>query len=433
MKRIIGEIEVAPDKSISHRALMISAISEGISTIKNFLKADDCISTMICLKKLGVDITEKNDEIIVKGNGLKLKEPKEILDAGNSGTTVRLLSGILAGQNFTTKIIGDESLSKRPMRRIADPLAKMGAKIKLNNGFLPLQITGGNLRPIDYVSKVSSAQVKSCVLFAGLYADGVTNFNEPEKSRDHTERMLKNFGADISVNENTASVTGIAELHSSDVFIPGDISGAAFFMVATLIVKNSELKIKNVGINPTRTGIIDILKRMGADIKVENKKEFGNEPVADIIVKSAELKSTEIKEKEIPKVIDEIPIIAVAATQAEGTTKITGAKELRVKETDRLKAMATELKKMGANITELEDGLVIKGPTKLKGANICSYKDHRIAMSLAVASLVADSNTEISDKDCVNISFPNFWEILEKILSVPRKFLEFLSVEVRTG
>lgn len=412
---ITGEIEVVADKSISHRALLISSVSGGTSRIKNFLRADDCISTMTCLKKLGVEISEKNGEIIVKGNGLKLKEPQEILDAGNSGTTVRLLSGLLAGQNFTAKITGDESLSKRPMNRIIEPLQKMGAKIKSENGYLPIEITGGSLKPANYESKISSAQVKSCVLFAGLYADGITSFSEPEKSRDHTERMLKNSGADISVKGNTVSVKGIAKLRSSDVVVPGDISSAAFFMVAAAIVKNSELRIKNVGINPTRTGIIDVLKRMGANIKIENKIEIGNEPVADIIIKSSELKSTEIKKEEIPLLIDEIPIIAVAATQAEGITKITGAKELRVKETDRLKAMSLELKKMGADIEELEDGLIIKGPVKLTGAKVDSYKDHRIAMSLAIASLVAEGNTGIKDRDCVNISFPEFFEVLRKI------------------
>ncbi|MFH1540690.1 MAG: 3-phosphoshikimate 1-carboxyvinyltransferase [Elusimicrobiota bacterium] len=419
---IKSEIEVAPDKSISHRALMVSAISNGVSHIKNFLKADDCISTMNCLRKLGVDIVEKNNEIIVKGKGLKLKMPSEALDAGNSGTTVRLLSGILAGQDFATKIIGDESLSKRPMKRIIEPLEKMGAKIESNNNYLPIEIKGGNLKNINYESKISSAQMKSCVLFAGLYADGITSFSEPEKSRDHTERMLKNFGAEIFANKNIISIKGIARLRSSDIFVPGDISSAAFFIVAATIVQNSRLtigqaglKIKNVGINPTRTGIIDVLRRMGAKILFENEREIAGEPIADIIVRPSELKSTNIEQSEIPLLIDEIPIIAVAATQSKGTTKITGAKELRVKETDRLKAISVELKKMGADIQELEDGLIIKGPTKLNGAKVNSYKDHRIAMSLAIASLVAEGETEILDKDCVSISFPEFWKILAKI------------------
>jgi len=415
MLKITGEIEVSPDKSISHRALMISAISEGTSRIKNFLNADDCISTMNCLKNLGIDITNKKDEVIVRGKGLKLQEPKKVLDAGNSGTTVRLLSGILAGQEFITKITGDESLSRRPMKRIVEPLERMGANINTNNGCLPIEIKGGNLKPINYESKISSAQLKSCVLLAGLYADNITGFTEPEKSRDHTERMLKNFGAEVFVNWNTVSVRGKAKLRATDVFVPGDISSAAFFIVAAAIVKNSKLKIKNVGINSTRVGIVDVLRRMGSHLSIENKKEVGNEPMGDIIIESSDLISTEIKKEEIPFLIDEIPVIAVAATQSNGITKITGAKELRVKETDRLSAISTELKKMGADITELEDGLIIKGPTKLKGATVNSYKDHRIAMSLAIASLVAEGNTEIIDRECVNISFPEFWNILGKI------------------
>ncbi|MDD5686802.1 MAG: 3-phosphoshikimate 1-carboxyvinyltransferase [Elusimicrobia bacterium] len=415
MVKIAGEIEVASDKSISHRALMISAVSKGETRIKNFLKAEDCISTMNCLKKLGVSISEENDEIIVKGSGLKLDKPLKILDAGNSGTTVRLLSGILAGQSFTTKITGDESLSKRPMRRIIEPLEKMGAKIKSSDGCLPIEIEGTSLNPVEYESRLSSAQVKSCVLLAGLYADGITSFTEPEKSRDHTERMLKNFGAKVIVKNNTVSVKGPAKLCSSDIYVPGDISSAAFFIAAAAIIKNSKLRIKNVGVNPTRTGVIDVLKRMGAKISIENKRKIAGEPVADIVIKSTDLKSTEIGREEIPLLIDEIPIIAVAATQSEGTTRITDARELRVKETDRLKAMSSELKKMGADIEEYEDGLVIKGPTKLKGAKVDSYKDHRIAMSLAIASLVADGDTEIKDKECVNISFPEFWNILKNI------------------
>ncbi|OGS35231.1 MAG: 3-phosphoshikimate 1-carboxyvinyltransferase [Elusimicrobia bacterium RIFOXYC2_FULL_34_12] len=415
MPKITGEIEVSPDKSISHRALMISAISEGTSRIKNFLNADDCISTMNCLKNLGIDITNKKDEVIVRGKGLKLQEPKKVLDAGNSGTTVRLLSGILAGQEFITKITGDESLSRRPMKRIVEPLERMGANINTNNECLPIEIKGGNLKPINYESKISSAQLKSCVLLAGLYADNITSFTEPEKSRDHTERMLKSYGAEVFVNGNTVSVRGKTKLRATDVFVPGDISSAAFFIVASVIVKNSKLKIKNVGINSTRVGIVDVLRSMGAKLSIKNKVQVGNEPMGDIEIETSDLKSTEIKKEDIPFLIDEVPIIAVAATQANGITKITGAKELRVKETDRLSAISTELKKMGADITELEDGLIIKGPTKLKGATVNSYKDHRIAMSLAIASLVAEGNTEIIDKECVNISFPEFWNILGKI------------------
>ena len=299
MPKIRDEIQVAPDKSISHRALMISAIAEGTSRIKNFLNADDCISTMNCLKKLGVEISNKKDEVIVKGNGLKLKESKEILDAGNSGTTVRLLSGILAGQEFLTRITGDESLSQRPMKRIVEPLEKMGACVKTNNGCLPIEIKGGNLNLIHYESKISSAQLKSCVLLAGLYADNITGFTEPEKSRDHTERMLKNFGAEVFVNWNTVSVRGKAKLRATDVFVPGDISSAAFFIVAAAIVKNSKLKIKNVGINSTRVGIVDVLRSMGAKLSIKNKVQVGNEPMGDIEIETSDLKSTEIKKEDI--------------------------------------------------------------------------------------------------------------------------------------
>lgn len=413
---IQGEIEVAADKSISHRALMISAIAEGKSCIKNFLYADDCISTMKCLRKLGVEIADKKGEIIVNGKGLNLKEPSGDLDAGNSGTTTRLLSGILAGQNFLSKITGDESLSKRPMKRIIDPLKKMGARINAReNNFLPIKIMGGKLNPIDYNSKIASAQIKSCVLLAGLYAEGITTFTEPHKSRDHTERMLKSFGAEIKASKNTVTIKGIANLKALDIFVPGDISSAAFFIVAATILKNSKLIIKNVGINPTRTGIIDIMTRMGAKISVENERTINSEPIADIIVESAQLKSAVIKGYDIPRLIDEIPVIAVAATQAEGETIISEATELRVKETDRLKAVATELKKMGADIEELEDGLIIRGPTKLKGAKVESYNDHRMAMSLTIASLVADGKTTVTNPGCVNISFPSFYNTLKKI------------------
>jgi len=414
MPSMKGIIRVASDKSISHRALIISSVSYGLSRIKNLLRSDDCMSTMNCLINLGLEIYEKNDEMFVNGKGLRLKKPSLALDAGNSGTTVRLLSGILAGQDFTTEIRGDESLSKRPMNRIASPLERMGAAVSTTDGCLPLKIVGNKLKPVNYLSRIPSAQVKSCVLLAGLYPRGITNYTEPEKSRDHTERMLKNFGAHLSEDVNTISIKGEASLHSSDVFVPGDISSAAFFIVAALLCKNSELKIENVGINPTRMGILHVLGRMCGNIVIENKRTVCEEPIADIIVKSSDLKATVVTPKEISLLIDEIPIIAVAATQAHGVTRITGAGELRVKETDRLKAISTELKKMGANIEELEDGLVITGPTEMSGAMVNSYKDHRIAMSLAVASLVAGGNTEISDSECVKISFPDFWELLKK-------------------
>jgi 3-phosphoshikimate 1-carboxyvinyltransferase len=370
---------------------------------------------MNCLKQLGVAIEKSGGDFIVTGIGPALKRPASMLDAGNSGTTVRLLSGILAGQGFDTEIAGDASLSRRPMKRIVDPLEKMGAKIDTNNGLLPLKIHGGALQPISYDSPIASAQVKSCVLFAGLYADGVTSFTEPFVSRDHTERMLKGYGADITVKGSTVTVRGIASLSAHDITVPCDISAAAFFIVAALITENSELVIEKVGVNPTRTGIIDVLNRMGAGIRLENRSVSGGEPVADIVVKSAKLNVASISAGEIPLLIDEIPVIAVAATQAQGVTSIRGASELRFKETDRLKAVASELKKMGAKVVEFDDGLEISGPASLKGAKVESYLDHRIAMSLAVASLVAEGDTDISDKECVSISFPEFWSQLRKV------------------
>jgi len=416
--RITGTINVSPDKSISHRALLISAIARGTSRIKNFLYSADCLSTQQCLKKLGVDI-EKNisGEIMVRGKSLQLDQPTCDLDAGNSGTTARLLAGILAGQNFTSRIIGDASLSRRPMQRIIEPLRQMGAKINSNNGLLPLEISGGKLKPINYLSPVASAQVKSGILLAGLYATGITSFTEPEKSRDHTERMLKNFGIEIEVKGNTVAVSGGKIPQASEISVPADFSSAAFFIVAASILPGSELLIKNVGVNPTRTGLLEVLKRMNADIKIENQKEFNQEPVADIVVRYSELKATEVRKEEIPRLIDEIPILTVAATQANGISRITGAEELRVKESDRLKTIASELKKMGARIEELKDGLVITGPTRLSGTDVNSYQDHRIAMALAIAGLVAEGETKISEPDCVNISFPEFFSIIKKVVN----------------
>ncbi|OQA91625.1 MAG: 3-phosphoshikimate 1-carboxyvinyltransferase 1 [Elusimicrobia bacterium ADurb.Bin231] len=414
MLSLKGDVDVAPDKSISHRALMIAAISCGTSRINNLLLSDDCISTLKCLEKLSVDITQLKGSYVVKGSGRFLKSAVSDLDAGNSGTTARMISGILAGQNFKSRIIGDASLSARPMKRVVVPLQKMGARIKTHNWCLPMDISGGELNAIHYVSEISSAQVKSCVLLAGLFACGITKFSEPVKSRDHTERMLKNFGADISVEGDTVSVKGCPSLSSFDVTVPGDISAAAFFIVGALITRGSNLVIKNVGINPTRTGVLNVLKRMGGNIVIENTRVLAGEPVADIIVRSSDLKATEITGAEVPFMIDEIPVIAVAATQAMGETRITGASELRVKETDRLKAITSEIKKMGAVAEELEDGLIIKGPVKLKGAKVDSYKDHRIAMSLAIASLIAEGDTIIKDKDCVTISFPDFWKKLKE-------------------
>ncbi|MDI6756547.1 MAG: 3-phosphoshikimate 1-carboxyvinyltransferase [Endomicrobiia bacterium] len=420
MKRVSGKITVSPDKSVSHRALMISSIARGKTIVKNFLRSDDCLSTMACLRKLGVVIKDEGDRIIVDGRGPKLAAPTETLYAGNSGTTVRLLSGILAAQNFKTKITGDGSLSARPMKRIERPLKMMGASVRTSDGKLPMEITGGNLKNIDYASEIASAQVKSCVLLAGLYADGKTTFREPMRSRDHTERMLSNFGAKITSSSDGpgfwVSVDGPAVIESPGTLeVPGDISSAAFFMVAAAILPGSRITILNVGVNPTRTGIIAILRRMGARVEISNRRESGGEPSADITVEHSDLIGIAIGADEIPLLIDELPIIAVAASQAVGATRVTGAEELRVKETDRIKSVVGELLKMGARIEELKDGFVVEGPTKLKGAAVASGGDHRMAMSLAVARLAADGETRVINSECASVSFPEFYGLLNKI------------------
>lgn len=422
MKRVSGKIVVSPDKSVSHRALMISSIARGKTLVKNFLRSDDCLSTMACLKKLGVVIKDEGDRVIVDGRGPKLAAPPETLYAGNSGTTVRLLSGILAAQNFKTMITGDVSLSARPMKRIERPLKIMGASVRTSDGKLPMEITGGKLKPIDYVSEIASAQVKSCVLLAGLYADGRTTFREPLRSRDHTERMLSNFGAKITSSSDGAgfrvSVDGPAVLVSPGTLeVPGDISSAAFFMVAASILPGSRITILNVGVNPTRTGIIAVLRRMGAKIEISNRRESGGEPSADITVEYSGLCGVAIGADEIPLLIDELPIIAVAASQAVGATRVTGAEELRVKETDRIKSVVSELSSMGVRIEELRDGFVVEGPAEIKGSAVDSGGDHRMAMSLAVASLAASGETRIKNPECASVSFPAFYETLLKATS----------------
>ncbi|GAB1402103.1 3-phosphoshikimate 1-carboxyvinyltransferase [Elusimicrobiota bacterium] len=418
VNKLEGTIIVPSDKSITHRAIMLSSLAQGISYIDNYLNSADCISTLNAFKSMGVDIVKEDKRLIITGVGLHgLKKSKQNIDAGNSGTTTRLLSGILAGQKFSSTIIGDESLSLRPMKRVIEPLRQMGVNVLAkDDNYLPLTIDPtDNLRPIEYVSKVASAQVKSCVLFAGLYAEGITKFTEPEKSRDHTERMLKAYGADIVENGLTVSVSKCDKLNAQNIKVPSDISSAAFFMVAGLIVKNSKIIIKEVNINKTRDGIIKVLKNMGANIKIKDIKFVSGEEVADIEIVSSDLHGTNICGDIMPTLIDEIPIIALCATQAEGTTVISGAKELRVKESDRLKVVASQLLKMGADITETEDGLIIKGKTKLNGNIVDSFKDHRIAMMLSIAGLIAEGQTTIIDSDCVQISFSNFYEVLKGI------------------
>ncbi|MFA5839626.1 MAG: 3-phosphoshikimate 1-carboxyvinyltransferase [Candidatus Margulisiibacteriota bacterium] len=436
-----GEITVPGDKSISHRAIMLGALAKGETTITGFLSGADCLATMGCFREMGIEISMTNDKlkmsndgkVIIKGKGLSgLKEPKGTLDVGNSGTTIRLMMGILAAQPFVSNISGDASIQRRPMLRVAKPLREMGGEIeqKVESGKLiienrngevypPLRIIGNKLKGINYKLPVASAQVKSAILLAGLFAEGETSVIEKNPSRDHTERMLSYLGAKIRITNYELRITS-GELYGSHIDIPGDISSAAFFIVAALLTPNSELLIRNVGLNPTRTGILDVLHRMGANIEVLNERIICEEPRGDVLVRSQKsgagsLKAIKISGEIIPRIIDEIPIIALAATQAEGITEIVGAKELRVKESDRIKTICSELRKMGANITELEDGLVIEGPTKLYGAKINSYGDHRIAMMGAVAGLIAEGETEIENTECTETSFPGFEKLLRSI------------------
>ena len=413
-----GEITVPGDKSISHRAVMFGALAKGITSITNFLKGADCLSTISCFEKVGIEIEQLPSEILIHGKGLHgLNAPETILDAGNSGTTTRLLSGILAGQAFCTTLTGDASIQKRPMTRIITPLSQMGGKIESlsDNGCAPLKITGHPLKPIHYLSPVSSAQVKSCVLLAGMYADGITKVTEPYLSRNHSELMLRSFGADVISEGTTAAITGNPVLEGQKVIVPGDISSAAYFIAAGLLIPGSEILIKDVGINPTRDGILKVCADMGADIQLLNKREYGKEPVADILVKHSELKATVIEGALIPTLIDELPMLAVMAAFAQGTTVIRDAQELKVKESNRLDIIVQHLSAMGADIIPTEDGMEIHGGKPLKGAVLDSYMDHRIAMSFAVAGMAADGETEILNASCVDISYPEFYRDMAAI------------------
>ncbi len=410
-----GEITVPGDKSISHRGIMLGALANGTTSITNFLKGADCLSTISCFQKMGIEIEETENEILVHGKGLHgLSAPKEILDAGNSGTTTRLISGILAGQNFSCDLTGDASIQKRPMKRIMTPLSMMGADITSvhNNGCAPLHIKGAPLKGISYQSPVASAQVKSCVLFAGLYADGKTSVTEPFLSRNHSELMLSSFGASVQTCGTTATIEPEPVLTAQKVEVPGDISSAAFFIAAGLLIPGSELLIKNVGINPTRDGILRVCRQMGANLELLNTRTQCGEPVADILVKHSELNGTVIEGDLIPTLIDELPVIAVMATCANGETIIRNAEELKVKESNRLEIIVHHLSEMGCDITGTEDGMIIRGGKPLHGAVLDSHLDHRIAMSFAVAGLVADGETEITNADCVNISYPGFYRDL---------------------
>ena len=419
-----GTVSVPGDKSISHRGIMFGSIADGTTEIHNFLPGADCLATIRCFRTLGIEIEQEGSTVTVHGKGLHgLSAPSHILDVGNSGTTTRLLSGILAGQPFESKLSGDESLNSRPMKRIIDPLTQMGADISsiLHNGCAPLYIAPSRLHGIHYDSPVASAQVKSCILLAGLYADGETSVTEPGLSRNHTELMLKEFGADIrSVHDldcsrTTAIIQPGRELHGQKLTVPGDISSAAYFIAAGLIVPDSEIRITNVGINPTRAGILKICEDMGARIELSNERTEGGEKIADITVRTSRLHGTVIEGDIIPALIDEIPVIAVMAAVAEGTTVIRDAAELKVKETDRIETVTDNLKAMGCDVTPTEDGMIINGG-KLKGASIHTLLDHRIAMAFSIAALAAEGRTRILDSKCVDVSYPAFYDTFEELL-----------------
>ncbi len=422
-KKLRGEVTIPGDKSISHRSVMFGAIAKGTTEIANFLQGADCLATIGCFQSMGIDIENTPDRILVHGRGLHgLTKPSGILNTGNSGTTTRLISGILAGQSFSTVLSGDESLNSRPMARIMEPLNSMGARITSINGnnCAPLQIDPGALHGFSYESNVASAQVKSAILLAGLYADGETSVTEPVLSRNHTELMLNSFGARVSSRTEAdgralASVLPCEELYGQKITVPGDISSAAYFIAAGLLVPGSEILIKNVGINPTRAGLLTVCENMGADITYLSKTSAGGEPVADILVKHSPLGVVTVEGSIIPTLIDELPMIAVMAAFAEGTTIIRDAAELKVKETNRINTVTENLKAMGADVTPTDDGMVIRGRGTLKGARINSHLDHRIAMAFAIAGLAATGTTVIEGSRCVDVSYPAFFETLDSL------------------
>ncbi|MBT1071002.1 3-phosphoshikimate 1-carboxyvinyltransferase [Pelotalea chapellei] len=413
-----GEIHIPGDKSISHRSIMLGAIANGITTVKGFLRGEDNLSTMKAFRSMGVRIDDDGETLAIHGKGLHgLTESSDVIDCGNSGTTIRLLSGLLAGQSFFSVVTGDQYLRKRPMKRVVEPLVRMGARIMGRNvgNLAPLAISGGALNAIGFESPVSSAQVKSAIMLAGLYADGETSVREPSLSRDHSERMFRLFGATVETFSSGVTVRGGVELQAQDITVPGDISSAAFFIVAALITPASELLIRNVGVNPTRTGVIDILISMGGSIELLDQRQVSGEPVADILVRSSQLKGIEISGAVVPRAIDEFPAICVAAACAEGITTIRDARELRVKETDRITAMANNLHRLGVMVEECEDGMTITGVEQLGGGEVESCGDHRIAMSMSVAALIATESITINDIECVATSFPTFYPLLEQV------------------
>lgn len=422
VERIEGSLRVPSDKSISHRAIILPSLAEGKSVIKNFLKAGDTLTTVNIYRKLGVQIYERDNTFYIEGKGgYGLKEPEDILDMGNSGTTTRLTLGVLSGQDFFVTMTGDDSLRRRPMKRVAKPLTQMGAKIdgRKNGEFLPISVRGGNLKGIEFFNEKMSAQVKSALLLAGLYAQGTTTVIEPVISRNHTENMLKSMGANIveSFFENryVVSITKSTNLEPIEISVPADPSSAAFFAAAAAIVPKSHIELKDVLINKTRDGFFRKLKEMGAYIEYKNKRKEAGEQIADIIVKFSELRACKVVKEEVPSMIDEIPLLAIVATQAEGETIITGAEELRVKESDRIKAIVDNLKNLGIEVEELPDGMIIKGKQKVKGGFVDSFKDHRIAMGFSILGLVSEEGITIKDADCVYISYPEFYQHLEKV------------------
>ncbi|WP_035267392.1 3-phosphoshikimate 1-carboxyvinyltransferase [Desulfitibacter alkalitolerans] len=420
-KGLNGTVRVPGDKSISHRAVMLGSLADGVTRIKGFLMGEDCLSTVRCFQEMGVAAEINEDNVLVYGKGLHgLSEPQDVLDVGNSGTTIRLMSGILAGQSFISVVTGDSSIRKRPMGRVTKPLKEMGATIlgRQKGELAPLTISGGSLRPISYKTPVASAQIKSSILLAGLFANGWTEVIEPEKSRDHSERMLRYFGAEVEVDGLAVRIKGHPTLTGREIQVPGDISSAAFLLVAGAIVPDSRVVIKDVGLNPTRTGIIDVLKEMGANLKIiENTADTG-EPLGDLIVETSSLQGIEFGGQLIPRLVDEIPVIAVAAACAGGITEIRDAAELKVKESNRIEAICQGLQKMGVDIEELPDGLRIKGGKPIRGGvTLDSQHDHRIAMALAVAGLVADKGITIKNAEAINVSFPGFKNLLDTLAS----------------
>lgn len=418
LNKLHGKLTIPGDKSISHRAVMFGALAQGTTRITHFLEGADCLSTISCFQAMGIHIQKNKDEVLVEGKGLHgLQAPLDILDVGNSGTTTRLISGILAGQDFTSRLTGDASICQRPMGRIITPLSLMGAQItsQNQNGCAPFTIQGGHLHGIHYQSPVASAQVKSCVLLAGMYADAPTSVTEPVLSRNHTELMLNYFGAQVTSKGTTASILPQPDLKARDITVPGDISSAAYFIAAGLLVPGSEILLCNVGINPTRDGLLRVCQAMGGDITLLNVRNDG-EATADLLIRSSSLHGTEIKGEIIPTLIDEIPMIAVMAAFAEGTTVIRDAAELKVKESDRIQVMTDNLTRMGADVEALPDGMIIHGGKPLHGATIDSHKDHRIAMSFAVAGGICEGSLTITDGECVNISYPEFYTDLYSLL-----------------